>query len=90
MKNREWTVEKSRTAAGYRLWQELSPKIGADAASKQIAERVRVRVVKMWGGDDDKAGIIETSLDGGPWVNECVGEDGQEKGYKLVFMPIED
>lgn len=64
---RRWSVEKTRTNAGFKLWQELSLS-GASDSIEQVAARVRVRVVRIWGDSDGAAGDIETSLDGGPWI----------------------
>jgi hypothetical protein len=58
---RNKTVEKTRTTAGYALYEQGVPIV-------EICKRVRVRVVCTW--DNGDFGEIETSVDGGPWVNE--------------------
>ena len=60
--------ETTRTTAGYKMGQELSGKMGADAAMDAIRARVQVRGERI-GYDTAR---IFTSTDGSEWVDEGI------------------
>lgn len=66
---RRFSVETTRTTAGYELYRQLGGDVQAIA---ETARRVQVRVTRAWGDLDDEspAGVIEVSIDGGPWIEE--------------------
>jgi len=73
-----FTVEKTRTMLGDRLYVELG---GDVAAIHEVNRRIAVRVVRAWGepGDERPGGDIEVSLDGGAWT--------LDDGYILSRVP---
>jgi hypothetical protein len=59
-------IETTRTMAGYRLWIELCKQMSAEAAIEEVRRRVQVRTTPIV----LDAVRVETSTDGGAWVDE--------------------